>query len=53
MSQVLNKTSEEQDQLLLLHSLIDTEGKEAVGAAAGLLMYLENHRPGDELLDRS
>ena len=35
MWQVLNKSSEDADLELCLHSLIDTDGKEAVGAAGG------------------
>jgi len=50
--EVLNKSSEDADLELCLHSLIDTDGKEAVGAAGGLMMYLENHRAGDELQER-
>ena len=43
MWQVLNKSSEDADLELCLHSLIDTDGKEAVGAAGGYDYVIQNN----------
>jgi hypothetical protein len=41
--EVLNKSSEDADLELCLHSLIDTDGKEAVGAAGGYDDVIQNN----------
>ena len=40
---MLNKSSEDADLELCLHSLIDTDGKEAVGAAGGYDYVIQNN----------
>ena len=40
------------DVELCLHSLLDTEGKEAVAASAGLMNYIEVHKTKDDLVTR-